>query len=96
MVIFFVFLIVGTQVALRFWQLDLDKREKAFKNDPLFAGSFPITFKLLLVAPAAVTTFLMITYEQIFKRVVFYMIDLENHRYNNSYENNLAQLYFVF
>jgi len=49
-----------------------------------------------MLAPAAVTTACMVTYEQIFKRVVFYMIDLENHRYKNSYENSLAQLYFVF
>jgi len=38
----------------------------------------------------------MVTYEQIFKKAVFYMVEQENHRYQNSYENNIAQLYYIF
>ena len=67
---------------MRLLSLQLDSDEDA-----------PPSLKLI---PSAINVSVLITLSFIYKKVAFVLVDLENHRYQNEYEDSLSVKIYLF
>ena len=82
--LFFIALVLATQVGMRAWYLKVTENETV---TPPFYVKY---------APASINATCIIIYGIIYKAVAFWLVDIENHRYTQKYENSLVAKIYMF
>jgi len=82
--LFFIFAVIGTQIAMKMWQTS---------NTEEYGEKIPLELKF---APSMVNVGLIFFYGFIYKIIAEKLVSAENHRYQQTYEDSLINKMYMF
>lgn len=93
---FFIALVIGVQILQRLWRDyndDLAQPGGPYYNEEIGKPAIPYHIKY---APALVNSIVISIFGMIYKKVAMFLVESENHRYAEEFENSLINKIYMF